>query len=142
MTAVTEFLFSRRIQRTAAYKVHRSVRKQIATGWCGSRVVIQVEFERNEVTSRTKSALAAAEARGMKVCATGFANLRRNIKSRQAAADSFANKLSGVIAAFHADGLSQRGIVVQLNALGIGAPNGGTWSLLHVQRVRIVAHAT
>jgi DNA gyrase/topoisomerase IV subunit B len=96
----------------------------------GSRVVIQVEFERNEVTSRTKSALAAAEARGVKVCATGSANLRRNIESRQAAANYFANKLSGALAAFQADDLSQRALVAQLNALEIGAPNGGNWSLL------------
>jgi hypothetical protein len=73
----------------------------------GSRVVIQVEFKRNEVTSRTRSALAAAEARGVKLGAAGSANLRRNIQSRQAAVNYFANKSSGVLAAFHADGLSQ-----------------------------------
>ena len=102
-------------------------------GWL--RVVIQVEFERNQVTSRTKSALAAAEARGVKLGATGPANLRRNIESRQAAANYFANKLSGVLAAFHADGLSQRATVQQLNALGIGAPNSGNWSLLCADRL-------
>jgi DNA invertase Pin-like site-specific DNA recombinase len=100
----------------------------------GPRVVIQVEFERNQVISRTKSALAAAEARGAKLGAAGPANLRRTIESRQAAANYFANKLSGVLAAFHADGLSQRATVQQLNALG-SAPNGGNWSLLQVQRV-------
>jgi hypothetical protein len=33
---LTEFCFSRRIQQTAAYKVHRSVGQKIATGRCGS----------------------------------------------------------------------------------------------------------
>jgi hypothetical protein len=107
-------------------------------------VVIQVEFERNQVTSRTKSALAAAEARGVKLGAACPANLKRHIESRQAAANYFANKLSGVLAAFQADDLSQRAIVVLLNTLEIGAPNGGNWSLLQVQRVikRLGARAT
>ena len=35
MTAVTKLCFSRRAQRTAASKVHRSVGKKIATGRCG-----------------------------------------------------------------------------------------------------------
>ena len=35
MTACTEFSFSRRIQRTAAYKVHGAVGQQIASGGCG-----------------------------------------------------------------------------------------------------------
>jgi hypothetical protein len=52
-------------------------------------------------------------------------------------------KLSGVLAAFRADGLSQRAMVVQLNGLGISATNGGRWSLLQFQRVlkRLEAHA-
>ena len=48
----------------------------------------------------------------------------------EAAANVFADKVSGVLGAFRADGLSQRAMVVQLNALGIGAPNVANWSLL------------
>lgn len=41
MTAFTEFSFSRRIQSTAAYKVHRSVDQKIATGRCGSDLAVR-----------------------------------------------------------------------------------------------------
>src|SRR6202521_776692 len=40
MTPCTEFCFSRRIQRAAAYKVHRSVGQKIASGGCGSLFVV------------------------------------------------------------------------------------------------------
>ncbi len=36
MIAYTEFCSSRRIQRTAAHKVHRSVGQKIANGKCGA----------------------------------------------------------------------------------------------------------
>jgi DNA invertase Pin-like site-specific DNA recombinase len=93
------------------------------------------EFEGRRIGTRTKAALAAAKARGVKLGTAGPANLRPNIGARQAAAEHFAEKLRGLFDGFRARGLSQRQMVVELNALGIKTPRGGLWALAQVQRV-------
>jgi DNA invertase Pin-like site-specific DNA recombinase len=105
-----------------------------------NKVMIQMhavmsEWERDQISARTKAALAAAKARGVKLGTAGPANLKRNIGERVAAADAFASKLSAVIQSFKAAGMSQRRMVEELNQIGIGAPNGGTWRLNQLQRV-------
>lgn len=96
---------------------------------------VMAEYERDQISARTKAALAAAKARGVKLGATGPDNLRRNIEQRKGAASAFAAKLSGVLSAFRAKGLSHRAMVAQLNTLGIRTAKGGNWSLIQVQRV-------
>ncbi|MBC7619436.1 MAG: recombinase family protein [Candidatus Saccharibacteria bacterium] len=93
------------------------------------------EYEGRRIGSRTKAALAAAKARGVELGVAGPANLKRNVEERQAAADAFAGRLSGLVAGFRARGLSQRCMVVELNAAGVKAPNGGVWALVQVQRM-------
>lgn len=105
-----------------------------------NKVMIQMysvmgEWERDQISARTKAALAAAKARGVKLGRTGPDNLKRNIEERIGAADEFAEKLSGVIRGFRSAGLSQRGIVNELNHLGIPTAKGGEWSLVQLQRV-------
>jgi DNA invertase Pin-like site-specific DNA recombinase len=87
------------------------------------------EHEAKRISERTKDALAAAKARGVKLGASGPANLKRNIVERQEAADAFAAKLSGLVAGFLARGLSQRAMVNELNSIGISTPQGGKWHL-------------
>jgi DNA invertase Pin-like site-specific DNA recombinase len=96
---------------------------------------VMAEWERDQISARTKAALAVAKGRGVRLGATGPDNLRRNIEQRKRAANDFAGKLSGLLAAFRADGLSQRAMVVQLNTLGIRTAKGGVWSLIQVQRI-------
>lgn len=93
------------------------------------------EFEGRRIGTRVKAALAAAKARGVKLGTTGPANLAPNIRERQAAADAFADKLSGLVACFRAQNLSQRAMVTELNRVGVPARQGGSWSLAHVQRL-------
>lgn len=105
-----------------------------------NKVMIQMhagmsEWERDQISTRTKAALAAAKARGVKLGIAGFSNLKRNIEKRKDIADIFAAKLAGVIQGFKASGLSQRAMVAQLNQLGIRTAKGGEWSLLQLQRV-------
>ncbi len=105
-----------------------------------NKVMIQMhavmsEWERDQISLRTKAALAAAKARGVKLGVTGPANLASNIQERRDAADAFAGKLSGLVAGFRAQNLSQRAMAVELNRAGLRAPKGGEWSLVQVQRL-------
>lgn len=88
---------------------------------------VMAEWERDQISKRTRDALAAAKARGVKLGVAGPSNLKPNIEERQKGADAFAEKLAGVIAGFRARSLSQRDMVAELNGLGIKTPNGGQW---------------
>lgn len=108
-----------------------------------NKVMIQMhavmsEWERDQISIRTKAALAAAKARGVKLGTAGQANLKQNIDERKSAANAFAKKLAGLIQGLKANGLSQRAMVGQLNQLGIRTAKGGQWSLIQLQRV--IAH--
>jgi DNA invertase Pin-like site-specific DNA recombinase len=105
-----------------------------------NKVMIQMhavmsEWERDQIAARTRSALAAAKARGVELGKAGPANLRPNIEARRRAADEFADRLAAVLAGFQAANVSQREQVRQLNQLGIGTARGGRWGLLQLQRV-------
>jgi DNA invertase Pin-like site-specific DNA recombinase len=95
---------------------------------------VMSEWERDQISDRTKAALAAAKARGVVLGATGPANLKRNTLARQDAARAFHARLKPVTDGFISQGMTRRAIVVQLNALDIKAPKGGAWSLGQVQR--------
>ncbi len=93
------------------------------------------EHEAKRISQRTKDALAIAKARGVVLGKAGAANLRPNIEVRKSAAIIFANKLRSTFEGMKARGVSQRGMVTELNSIGVPAPNGGAWHLSQVQRV-------
>jgi len=95
------------------------------------------EHEAKRISQRTKEALAVAKARGAQLGQAGATNLRPNVEQRQAAANSFAEKLRPIFAGVLAEKLSQRGMVERLNVVGIPTPTGkvSKWKLSQVQRI-------
>ncbi|SAK93924.1 resolvase [Caballeronia pedi] len=96
---------------------------------------VMSEWERDQISARTKAALAAAKARGVKLGTAGRENLAPVKAEQKAKADEFANKLTGVITGMKARGLTQRAMVEELNAIGVRTSRGGEWSLIQLQRV-------
>lgn len=105
-----------------------------------NKVMIQMhavmsEWERDQISERTKAALAAAKARGVVLGASGPKNLRPHLDERVAAAKAFQDRLRPLVDGMVRNGLTRRAMVSHLNELGIKAPRGGTWSLCQVQRL-------
>jgi DNA invertase Pin-like site-specific DNA recombinase len=105
-----------------------------------NKVMIQMhavmsEWERDQISARTKAALAAAKARGVVLGAAGAANLKPSLEERQRAANEFAGKLKGLIGGMKARDLTQRAMCDELNQLGIKTTRGGEWSLVQLQRL-------
>jgi hypothetical protein len=96
---------------------------------------VMSEWERDQISARTKAALAQAKARGAVLGAAGARNLAAHREARTRDAAAFVERLRGVFEGFELRGLSQRQMVAQLNALGVEAPRGGTWRLKQVQRI-------
>lgn len=91
------------------------------------------EWERDQISARTKAALAAAKARGVQLGTKGRENLAHTNQQRAQDADAFAGRLREQIAAYRQLGYSQRRMVEALNRIGITAPRGGLWGLKQVQ---------
>lgn len=106
-------------------------------------MAVVAQAERKMISARTKAALAAAKARGVKL-GGDRGNLHevgekgriaaRAAKTRKAVAR--AADLAPVIEAIRREGAgSVRAIATGLNARGIPAPRGGEWTSTQVQRV-------
>jgi DNA invertase Pin-like site-specific DNA recombinase len=101
------------------------------------------EHEAEAISERTKSALAAAKARGVKLggdrgnlAAVRERGLVESARVRQAKATGRAQDLSGIIEAIRADGAtSLRDIAEGLNRRSIPTARGGAWSAVQVSRV-------
>jgi len=105
-------------------------------------MALVAQQEREAISRRTKEALAAAKARGVKLGnPNGAASLRRAGKGGAALretvrqnADEHANALSPVVDALRADGhTTLRALAEALNAQGMMTRRGGRW---HVSNVR------
>jgi DNA invertase Pin-like site-specific DNA recombinase len=89
------------------------------------------EHEREMISSRTKAALQAAKARGVRL----GRNAERLAPANRAAALDHANQIKGVLAELNRSGMTNREIAAELTARGITTPRGGRW---HPQTVRRV----
>lgn len=91
------------------------------------------EGEREMISERTKAALAAAKARGVRL---GTPHTQRLAQERRAAADAHALKLRAVLAELWVAGITNiREIATALNERGIPASRGGQWHPTSVQRL-------
>ena len=92
------------------------------------------EQERTFISERTKAALKAAKARGVKLGGLRDATMRRN-EVLKANADTRAEKAMSIIGPLKDAGQSLNAIAAKLNAMGIASARGGKWTPMAVSRV-------
>jgi DNA invertase Pin-like site-specific DNA recombinase len=99
------------------------------------------EHEREMIAERTRAALAAAKARGVKLGGPKLDAARQvSLRRRKAQADRRAANVVPVIDTLRRTGLtSLRAIAEALNARGVHTPRGGLW---HASTVRDVMRRT
>lgn len=91
------------------------------------------EQEGKRISERIKLALAAKKAKGETLGNASTLVPFNGVRAANAA--QFAKKLHPTLTAYQQQGLSQRAIVAQLNAVGIKTARGSEWSLMQLQRV-------
>ena len=92
------------------------------------------EKERRMISARTKDALQAAKARGVKLGRHGAEQL--SVQNKAAALER-ARHLAPLFADMKVRGLSSRAIALELTTLGVATPSGGRW---HPQTVMRALH--
>jgi DNA invertase Pin-like site-specific DNA recombinase len=100
-------------------------------------LAVFAEHERDQISARTKQALAAAKERGVKLGGPKLSQASAlGVASNQAKADQFAANTLPVIREIQANGVtSLRGIARVLNARGIPSARGTPWSPVAVSNV-------
>lgn len=101
------------------------------------------EYEAQAISARTKAALAAAKARGVRlgghrwnIQSVALKGNAAGVRVRVAKARKRASDLLPVIQSIREEGsTSLRQIAAILNDRGIKAPRGGSWSAVQVQRI-------
>ena len=95
------------------------------------------EHEREAISDRTKQALAAAKARGMRLGGPKLKEAQRNGSARnQEKADTFAANTRPVIEQIRRSGITTlRGIAAALNARGVPTARGGTWTPVQIMAI-------
>ena len=104
-------------------------------------LIAVAEEERRLASVRTKVALQAAKARGVKLGnpngaqAFGARSRAGAVEALKAKADSFAQSLAGIVQPLLAAGLSLRKVAERLNAEGIVTAQGKAWQANSVKRL-------
>jgi DNA invertase Pin-like site-specific DNA recombinase len=95
------------------------------------------EHEREAISDRTKQALAAAKARGVKLGGPKLAEAQRNgSEKNRENADRFATNTKPVIEQIRKSGITTlRGIAAALNARGVPTARGGTWTPVQIMAI-------
>jgi DNA invertase Pin-like site-specific DNA recombinase len=100
-------------------------------------MAVFAEMERDAISKRTKEALAAAKARGVKLGNPRLAEaIEATNEARRKAADSFAANVRPIIREIQKSGIgSLRGVAKALSARGVKTARGGEWTAVQVSDV-------
>lgn len=99
------------------------------------------EHEREKISQRTKAALAAAKARGIRLGNPQLEEARvRALATRRARQPG--SDLTSIAAGLAAQGLSLREIAKRLNRLGIPTPRGKVWCAAIIKKLLMAADAS
>jgi DNA invertase Pin-like site-specific DNA recombinase len=90
------------------------------------------EEERRMISERTRAALQAAKARGVRL---GNPKIEVAHAKNRAEADAFAARVKPMIEALRAEGLSLRAIAARLTEQGVQTARGGRWEAAQVRGV-------
>ena len=94
------------------------------------------EKERAMISQRTKEALKAAKARGVKLGNPNLEQARENASAvRTANADRFAANVLPIIKEIRATGASMRQTAKALNVRGINTARGGVWAATQISDI-------
>lgn len=126
-----------RIDKSGADLV--SLTEKIDTTSAAGRMVfrmlaVMAEFERDLVSERTKSAMNHKRSKGQRLgqIPYGFRLVEDGVNLVE---DDLEQKTMGLIRQLHAEGLSGRKIVAELNAMGIKTKGNGQWHETTVRRI-------
>lgn len=90
------------------------------------------EQERDFISLRTKQALAAAKARGVRLGGLRDKTMKRNEAAKEAA-DAAANRVASIVLPMRESGTSYQKIADALNAAGVPTPRGKKWAAMSVK---------
>ncbi len=100
---------------------------------------VLAQWEREQIASRTKSALAAAKARGVRLGnprpATLIPHRQAWNATQTAEADKRAKQVAHLVAQLHEEGSTLGEIAQHLTEAGWKTARGGTWSPTHIHRI-------
>ena len=101
-------------------------------------MALVAQKEREMISARTKAALAAAKARGVRLGSpVGFKGkvYREGGKAVREKAQEFAAALAPTLASLRLRGLSLNAMARELEAMGVKTPRGGAWTATAVRNV-------
>jgi DNA invertase Pin-like site-specific DNA recombinase len=102
-------------------------------------MAVIAQEEREMISARTKAALAAAKARGVKLGGTRPGQRKLDPAEGSAAltraSDEFAETVGPIITELRGAGMSLRQIVAELDRRNIGTMRGGAWTAMTVRNV-------
>lgn len=130
---------SRKVSFIAAIMDDKRVKLRVASMPYADKFQLHIyaalaEQERDFISARTKAALQAAKARGVKLGGMRDATMKRN-EAAKAKADRFAASVLPLVQKLRDAGETLQAIADALNDAGKQSPRGGQWTATSVKRV-------